>query len=91
MPHLLTYIKLTAAVMAWGVTFIAAKFAVIDTSVEMAALLHFIVASIALLLILYLGVGHLPRLNGPQLWFVLLLGLTGVTVYNLFFLWPANC
>ncbi len=85
MPLLVTYLKLLAAVTAWGGTFVAAKFATIDSSVEMAALLRFITASLALLLILYLRLGYLPRLNARQLYYVVLLGLTGVAIYNLFF------
>ncbi len=85
MPRLLIYIKLSAAVLAWGGTFIAAKYAVIDTSVEVAALLRFATASLALLVILYLHQGYLPRLNRQQIFYILLLGLSGVTIYNLFF------
>ncbi|MDJ0832168.1 MAG: DMT family transporter [Gammaproteobacteria bacterium] len=82
---LLTYLKLLGAVLAWGGTFVAAKFATIDSSIEMAALLRFVIASLALLLILYLHLGYLPRLNLRQAYYVVLLGLTGVAVYNLFF------
>ena len=85
MPRPGTYLKLLGAVLAWGGTFLAAKFATLDSSVEMAALLRFITASLALLLILYLRQGYLPRLNARQLYYVVLLGLTGVAFYNLFF------
>ncbi|MCK4707915.1 MAG: DMT family transporter, partial [Gammaproteobacteria bacterium] len=85
MPNLSTYLKLLAAVTAWGGTFIAAKLAVIDTTVEMASLLRFLTASIALLVILYMRKGHLPRLNKLQLYYIMLLGLTGIAIYNLFF------
>ncbi len=82
---MLTYLKLLGAVLAWGGTFVAAKFATIDSSVEMASLLRFIIASLALLLILYLRLGYLPRPNTRQIFYILLLGLTGVAFYNLFF------
>ena len=85
MQNLTTYLKLLAAVAAWGGTFIAAKFAVIDTTVEVAALLRFVSSSIALLVILYIRRGHFPRLNWLQLYYVTLLGLTGIAIYNLFF------
>ncbi len=85
MSNLLTYLKLLGAVLAWGGTFIAAKYAVIDASIEVSALLRFSVASIVLLLILKLQLGRLPRLNTQQLYYVVLLGLTGVALYNLFF------
>jgi drug/metabolite transporter (DMT)-like permease len=85
MNKLLTYVKLLGAVLAWGGTFIAAKYAVIDASIEVSALLRFSVASIVLLLILKLQLGRLPRLNTLQLYYVVLLGLTGVALYNLFF------
>ncbi len=85
MNKLLTYVKLLGAVLAWGGTFIAAKYAVIDASIEVSALLRFSVASIVLLLILKLQLGRLPRLNTQQLYYVVLLGLTGVALYNLFF------
>jgi drug/metabolite transporter (DMT)-like permease len=85
MNNLLTYAKLVAAVLAWGGTFIAAKYAVIDASIEVSALLRFSLASVVLLLILKLQLGKLPRLNVQQLFYVVLLGLTGVALYNLFF------
>ena len=83
--HFFTYIKLLAAVTAWGGTFIAAKYAVIDNSVEMAALLRFIASSLILLAILYKKNGSLPRLSQFQFIQIVLLGLTGVATYNLFF------
>lgn len=85
MTHFATYLKLLAAVTAWGGTFIAAKYAVQHTSVEIAALLRFVTASVALLIILYFRLGHFPRLNAKQLYYVFLLGLTGIAIYNLFF------
>ena len=85
MSNLFTYIKLLAAVLAWGGTFIAAKYAVLDASVEVSALLRFSLASVMLLLMLRLQLGALPRLNSQQLFYVMLLGLCGVTLYNLFF------
>ncbi|MCP3675727.1 MAG: DMT family transporter, partial [Gammaproteobacteria bacterium] len=85
MPNLVTYLKLFAAVTAWGGTFIAAKYAVIENSVEMAALLRFIASSILLLIILYLKHRTLPVLNLFQLIYIALLGLSGVAVYNFFF------
>jgi drug/metabolite transporter (DMT)-like permease len=85
MPLWVTYLKLLAAVLAWGGTFVAAKFAVKDASLEMAALLRFVVAALALLIILRARLGYLPRLNRVQLFYVVLLGLTGVAMYNLLF------
>ncbi len=85
MIHLVTYIKLLGAVLAWGGTFIAAKYAVEETSVEMAALLRFTSAAIVLMGILYLKHGSWPLLNMTQAFYVILLGLSGVTIYNLFF------
>jgi len=85
MPPLLTYVKLLAAVLAWGGTFIAAKFAVAEASVEISALVRFSLAALLLLVILKVQLGYLPRLNRQQLFYVIMLGLTGVTLYNLFF------
>jgi drug/metabolite transporter (DMT)-like permease len=85
MNNLRTYLKLLGAVLAWGGTFIAAKYAVIDASIEISALLRFSEASLVLLLILKLQLGRLPRLNAQQLYYIVLLGLTGVSLYNLFF------
>jgi len=85
MPILITYLKLIGAVLAWGGTFIAAKYAVQDTSVEMAALLRFSSAALVLNGIVYLKLGHWPRLNLAQVFYISLLGLSGITVYNLFF------
>jgi len=85
MPNLITYLKLLAAVTAWGGTFIAAKYAVIENSVEMAALLRFVASSILLLIILYRKHGTFPALNRFQLIYITLLGLSGIAIYNLFF------
>lgn len=85
MHNFTTYLKLLGAVTAWGGTFIAAKFAVLDTSIEMAALLRFITASIVLLILLYSRQGYLPRIDRQQLIYLILLGLSGVAIYNLFF------
>ncbi len=82
---MITYLKLLAAVLAWGGTFVAAKFAVLDASAEINALARFVLASLLLLAIVRFQYARLPRLNSRQLFYVLLLGLSGVTLYNLFF------
>ncbi|MDH3354307.1 MAG: DMT family transporter, partial [Chromatiales bacterium] len=47
--------------------------------------LRFVTASIILLFMLYAQSGSLPRLNRQQFGYIFLLGLSGITIYNLFF------
>lgn len=46
---------------------------------------RFVLASLLLLVIAYRVEGGLPKLSYKQLWVTLLLGLTGVAIYNVFF------
>jgi drug/metabolite transporter (DMT)-like permease len=80
-----TYIKLVLCAFFWGATFIAGRIAVQVMPPLTVATGRFVVASLLLLVIAYRVEGGLPKLSHKQLWVTLLLGLTGVAIYNVFF------
>jgi drug/metabolite transporter (DMT)-like permease len=85
-PSLRTaYLKLVLCAFFWGATFIAGRIAVQVMPPLTVATGRFLVASVLLLLIAYRVEGGLPKLSRNQLWVTLLLGLTGVAIYNVFF------
>ena len=79
------YLKLLLTAFFWGGTFIAGR--VIAGSVEppAAAFVRFAIASLFLLVIAIRAEGRLPVPSLNQLVPVVLLGLTGVFAYNIFF------
>jgi drug/metabolite transporter (DMT)-like permease len=79
------YIKLVLCAFFWGATFIAGRIAVQSMPPLTVATGRFFVASLILLVIAYRVEGGLPKLTPQQLWVTLLLGLTGVSIYNVFF------
>jgi len=80
-----TYVKLLLTAIFWGGTFIAGR--VITQSVDpySAAFLRFFIAATILLFLVYKREKGFPRLNFWQFLQVILLGLTGVLAYNVFF------
>jgi len=80
-----TYLRLTLSVLFWGGTFVAGRLVTREMAPETAAFIRFFIASVLLLMILLHREGRLPRLNRTQALGMLLLGLTGVFAYNLFF------
>ncbi len=82
---LLTYIKLTLMAIFWGGTFIAGRSLAGELPPLCAAFLRFLIASAALLILTLAQHRHLPRLKGNQILPILLLGLTGITSYNICF------
>lgn len=68
----------------WGATFIAGRIAVQAMPPLTVATGRFVIASVLLLLIAYRVEGGLPKLSHKQLWVTLLLGLTGISIYNFF-------
>lgn len=80
------YIKLVLCAFFWGATFIAGRIAVQAMPPLTVATGRFFVASLILLVVAYRVEGGLPKLTPQQLWVTLLLGLTGVSIYNFFFL-----
>jgi len=79
------YIKLVLCALFWGATFIAGRIAVQAMPPLTVATGRFVLASLLLLVIAYRVEGGLPKLSYKQLWVTLLLGLTGVAIYNVFF------
>ena len=79
------YLKLLGMAVLWGGTFIAGKLAAQHVGPYSAAFLRFAIASLFLLLAAWKIEGRLPALRLRQIVPVLLLGLTGVLAYNVFF------
>jgi drug/metabolite transporter (DMT)-like permease len=82
---MLTYIKLILTAVFWGGTFIAGKIVAQDVQPFSAAFLRFAIASAFLVLITWKVEGKLPRIERSLVLPILLLGMTGVFAYNVFF------
>lgn len=80
-----TYLKLYGTAFFWGGTFIAGRLLAGQVAPQNAALMRFAIAASLLALLTLRREGRLPRLSLGQLGSVLLLGLTGIFAYNLFF------
>jgi drug/metabolite transporter (DMT)-like permease len=80
-----TYLMLLGMATLWGGTFIAGR--LIGTSVDpySAAFLRFAIASACLWLLTLSNERRIPRLDARQALSVILLGLTGIFAYNIFF------
>jgi drug/metabolite transporter (DMT)-like permease len=81
----MVYIKLLLAAMFWGGTFIAGKSIAGTVGPFSAAFIRFAIASIALYMIIRKKEGGLPLPAREKMLPVLLLGITGVFTYNIFF------
>jgi len=81
-----TYAKLVAVPAIWGGTFIAGRILALAVPAAVGALLRYVVAVVALLAAAKWLEGGLPRLTRRQVLGTVLLGLTGILAYNLFFL-----
>ena len=82
---LLTYFSLVLTMFLWGGTFIAGRLLAGAVEPASAAFLRFLIASLAMVVVTRSLEGKLsvPR---PKLWLpLLLLGMTGVFAYNVFF------
>ncbi len=79
------YLKLFCMALFWGGTFIAGRLLVGAVAPLPAAFLRYVIASTLLLLFTLKTHGRLPRPTGRQMVALLVLGLTGVVSYNLFF------
>ncbi len=82
---MLVYVKLTLTAVFWGGTFVAGRIVARDVGPFSAALLRFLTASICLVLITWRAEGRLPLPGQRLLLPLILLGLTGVLSYNVFF------
>ncbi|GBC63887.1 EamA family transporter [Desulfonema ishimotonii] len=82
---MLIYVKLLLTALFWGGTFVSGRMLSDHVAPCSAAFLRFSVAGISLLLLTWKTEGRLPPLEKEQLLPVILLGLTGVFSYNIFF------
>ena len=82
---MLVYIKLLLTAVFWGGTFVAGRSLVQNVGPFSAAFCRFAVASLILIVLTWKTEGRIPVLKKGQILPVLLLGLTGVFSYNLFF------
>jgi drug/metabolite transporter (DMT)-like permease len=81
----LTYFSLVLTMLLWGGTFIAGRLLAGNLEPANSAFLRFLIASIAMVAITRMVDGKLT-LPRPKLWLpLLLLGMTGVFAYNVFF------
>jgi drug/metabolite transporter (DMT)-like permease len=79
------YLKLFLTAIFWGGTFVAARVVAQDVGPYSASFLRFFTASLLLLGMVLLKEGQLPLLKRHQVLPAVLLGLTGVFAYNVFF------
>ena len=82
---LFVYLKLFLTAVFWGGTFIAGRVVAKDVGPFAASFLRFAIASIFLLFITLKIEGKIPILNKGQIIPIILLGMTGVFAYNVFF------
>ncbi|MDY6790048.1 MAG: DMT family transporter [Thermodesulfobacteriota bacterium] len=82
---MIIYIKLFLTAAFWGGTFIAGKVLAQNVGPFSASFLRFLTASCFLLIITWKMDGRLPGMHRKQIFPVILLGLTGVFSYNVFF------
>lgn len=83
---LLLALQLTAVAFLWGGTWVAARTAVADAPPLTVASWRFFLASVALGALLWLREGF-PRWSLVEWWSMTKLGLTGIILYNLCFLY----
>src|SRR4030042_6422853 len=82
---MVVYGKLFLAAIFWGGTFVAAKVVAQDVAPYSASFLRFLTASIFLIAMIILKEGRVPPLKRHQVIPAILLGMTGVFAYNVFF------
>lgn len=79
------YLKLFFTAIFWGGTFIAGRVVAQDVGPFSGSFLRFAIASVFLLLLTWRTEGKLPLLKRGQVIPIILLGMTGVFAYNVFF------
>lgn len=82
---MLVYLKLLFTAFFWGGTFIAGKAVAGNVGPFSTAFLRFVAASFFLLIILRNVEGKFPRISKKKILPLILLGLTGIFSYNVFF------
>jgi drug/metabolite transporter (DMT)-like permease len=83
---MLIYLKLLLMTVCWGGTFIAGRYIAQDVDPFAGAFLRFASASVLLLFLTRKQEGRWPRIDKRQVFPLILLGMTGVFAYNIFFL-----
>jgi drug/metabolite transporter (DMT)-like permease len=81
-----TYLKLLMMAVFWGGTFIAGRRLALEVGPYSGAFLRFLIASICLVAVTLRVERRLPRPGRAQLLPLYLMGMTGVFLYNVFFL-----
>lgn len=81
------YAGLVLMALCWGGAFVAGRMATAEIPPAMAALLRFVVATAALLAVAFITERGLPRLAPRQWVAVVLMGITGVVIFNLCFMY----
>ncbi|MEI7637291.1 MAG: DMT family transporter [Syntrophus sp. (in: bacteria)] len=79
------YLKLFLTAVLWGGTFVAGRIVAQEVEPAAGSFLRFAVASLLLLIMTWQTEGCLPIPHRKQVIPLLLLGLTGVAAYNIFF------
>jgi len=82
---MITYVKLFLMAVFWGGTFIAGRVIARDVPPFSAAFSRFVMASALLLLLTWRVEGRLPAIKRGHIIPIILLGMTGVFGYNIFF------
>jgi drug/metabolite transporter (DMT)-like permease len=82
---MLIYLKLFLTATFWGGTFVAARVVAQHVGPYSASFLRFLTASLFLVVMIRLKEGRIPRLERHQILPAVLLGMTGVFAYNVFF------
>lgn len=82
---MVTYLKLFLMAVFWGGTFVAGRSLAQNVGPFSAAFFRFAVASVFLILLVWKAEGKVVCIKKKQILPVLLLGLTGVFCYNVFF------
>lgn len=81
----MVYLKLLATMVIWGGTFIAVRVASQSMGPFSGAFLRFAIASLCLLLLTRQLIGKLPPLKPRQIPLIVVLGMSGIFAYNVFF------
>ncbi len=79
------YLKLFLTAVLWGGTFVAGRIVAREVEPAAGSFLRFAVASLLLLVMTWQAEGRLPIPRRKQMIPLLLLGITGVAAYNIFF------
>jgi drug/metabolite transporter (DMT)-like permease len=82
---MIIYGKLVLTTIFWGGTFVAARVVAQDMGPFSASFLRFFAASLFLIALILRKEGQFPRLRRHQIIPAILLGMTGVFTYNVFF------